>query len=46
MKWYKHKLVYGWYTKVIKKFKIKIDVIQSTIQKYWYMSGVQAKNAV
>ncbi len=46
MKWYKRKSVYGWYTKVTKKIEIKIDSIQSAIQKFWYTSSIQTKKAV
>ncbi len=29
----------------LKFVKIKIDGIQSTIQKFWYMSGIQTKKS-
>ena len=45
MKRYKCVSVYGWYTKVIKKFETKNYGIQSAIQKFWYMSGIQAKKS-
>ncbi len=45
MKWYKCVSVYGWYTKVIKKFETKNYGIQSSIQKFWYMSGIKAKKS-
>ncbi len=38
-------LVYGSYTKVIKKIKTKNYGIQSAIWKFWYMSGIQAKKS-
>ncbi len=40
----------NWYIagiqKLLKIFEIKIDGIQSAIQKFWYMNGIQAKKAI
>ncbi len=43
MEQYRFNSVFGWYTKVIEKFEIKIYSTQSAIQKFWYMSGIQSK---
>ncbi len=42
MKWYDCKLVYGWYTKVIKKFKIKLTVYTKIlVYERYTRTGIQ-----